>query len=374
MSSNQRKEWSKFARDNNYGSESNHPRVEISLRKIKKEHYNAWENIKANYQIDNSIDSIINRFIINHVIKSNGKRLHDCLRLANDLAMDIHQLNVNVNSKDEDTTNLEVGDIVFVKNSDSEFTKAIISRIEDIKYNEAEVAGSVILRRFQTTKQVNYYVKYEQKPGSDEYGENEFIAKWESIHRNINQYYQWFKMIEIMIVFVDKYVINNYLNDITFVTDEYQHRLRTLNDNIRAGVTSKYNSLSFNSFTKNLTKRVDNLNDKCNAHITHLRRRSNHWWFRLWKNYNIEIDYYQTFKNNTLHSFKEEVEETTEKYVCLKDYLNSLRKYMLRIKESVDFNDQGYVVDAKTATVKFGNIIKLVTHVHTRILGDYNIT
>ena len=374
MSSSQRRQWSRFARDNNYGSESNHPRVEIALRKIKSEHYDAWENIKADYQIDGSVDNIINKFVLFHVIKGNGGRLHDCLGFANDLAMDINQLKVNVDGEDENTTNLQVGDIVFVKNTDSDFTKARISRIEEIKYNEAVIRGSTILRRFNTVKQVNYYVKYEQKPGSNEFSENEFVTKWESIYHNINQYYQWFKMVEVMIVYVNKYIINNYLNDITFVTDEYEQRLTTLKENIRDGVSSRYNSLSCNSFAKNLIKRVNNLNNECDAQMRHLRGRANHWWYRMWKNYNWEIDYYRTFKNNTLHSFKEEVEETIEKYICLRDSLNDIRKYMLRVKESIDFNDGGYVANPKTALHKFVNIVKLVTHTHTRILGDYNAT
>lgn len=390
MSSSQRRQWSRFARDNNYGSESNHPRVEISLRKIKSEFYKTWENIKADSQIDESIDSNINRFVINHVIRSNGKRFHDCLAFANDLKLDLNEICSKINSKeenipesrlcvnvdgdDENTTNLQVDDIVFVKNSNSDFTKAIISQIEEVKYHEQTVRGSTVLRRFYTVKQVNYYVKYEQRPGSNEFSENKFIVKWEYIYRNINPYYQWFKMVEIMIVYVNKYIINNYSNDITFVTDEYSDRLKTLNENIRDGVTSKYNSLSYNSFAKNLTMRVDSLNNRCDAEISHLRERSTHWWYGIWKNYNIDIDYYMTFKKHTLLSFKNEIEETIQKYICLRDSLNDIRKYLLRIKEEITYKPNGHIANPKLAFPKLKNIIILVTHAHTRILGDYNIT
>lgn len=375
----QRKEWSRFASRNNNGGERYHPRVEIAIRNLDKDTYIKWEDIKAHYQIDGSIDVLVNRFVVNHIILSNGKRLHDAIRIANELVDNIDELKINHENSDEITTDIKVGDKVYLRNKELEFESVIVKKITHRLSNDNRYSS----KNVHTFADTDYHVSYVSSVLSNIDDPVDTVAvKWENLYRNTELFYQWYKLIEIQLEYVDKYIMTNDSGNVdqrTFVTHDYEDCLTKLSNNIRSGVTPHYNSLSYNTFVKNILDRTNVIRTSCKKKADHyrVRRATISWWERMlfnWTNFTKKIEPLDIFVNNTLHSFKEEVAETLEKYKCLKDNLLTIKKYLRHIKVKVRYGADGTPLNSNDAKIEVQKVIKLVTHVHTRILGDYGIS
>lgn len=344
-----------------------------ALSKISNTFRDEYEKIRSHYEINSSLTNVIDAFVKDKIIGYNGCKIQRLFRMLNECI--IEEEFQNLYGQNQQTLDLHEGDTIYVMSDENEFHSNSATIISIENNTQRQYTGDEFSIRVIST---TYTVRFN---GSDsDFPES---IKWENIYSGISKFHQCMKLVEIMLVYVKHYIIDEFrIENYTFSSDDYRPTLQRIERNVNSGITNRYSSDSYNSLIKHIIDRIERLESKCieysNYYNKKLKERrfyhvwayGNRWggWFS-WLNpvaYGINYHYwkkvYDVFINNSLVPLKSEVRAIIGKYQDLYDNLLDIRKYLRKI------------ANPDNSKQRIENQKKLITNAGINIMGSFGIS